>query len=849
MLAAVAVVTALAALAAAALPLVRAGFESESLQSQVRVMSPLGAGFEITTFGSTASGDRRRREAAARLGRGLPSLGRPVSSSLVQAIVAGTAAPGLDVVALARAGAVDHVRHVTRAGGNGVWIADSTAKLTHLRPGDELRLTEQGFLGRSETVGVRVVGVYRSLEGDRDNPYWANWQQDIRSPDPDSPPPPAFVLMSRSTLDRVAAMLSPRIENRYEYAVDPRHVTFGRAVRLDRQLSALSQRLLHEDLGLDCRPSNCRTNSAVGEALIVASNDVAAVGPTIALLSGIGIAVALGLAAAAGAFLVRRRADEVHVLFARGESPVALGARTAIEATLPAVTGLALGTGAALLALSILAPAGTITDAAISGAAGRGALAAAAAVCVLATSAAAAFPRRGGTPRRHVRVLALVPWEVLPLAIAAALLAVVVTGHGLARDAAGTTHPKLAVFLLPAVTTVGVAGLGARLARRLLRGRGSAARLSVFLALRRVVAARGMLVVVVVAAATAFGMFAYAAILSATLDRSVAEKAYVSNGSDVQGIVDPANAITSPLPFPATIVEVDQNVALDTGDRVDLIAGSPGELSRTLRWHDGWDDDPRRLLPRLAAPGNGLAAIASPGTPRAAAIIDQGARIPIRVVGHAPIPGSTAGRPALLVSRPALRRAARTAHILDPAPQATGLLWAKGPPAKLLPLLERASAAPVYMTTLDHIRGNAAVLAADRSYRYVEVIGVASAALALVALLLYLQARQRSQSIASAIVRRMGLRARGDAAAVAAESAALALFAALIGGAVATIVSEPIAHHVDSLPQYAPAPVHTVPWTTLLVGGACTATAAAVVGAAAVVIAARADVTGALRVA
>ena len=223
--------------------------------------------------------------------------------------------------------------------------------------------------------------------------------------------------------------------------------------------------------------------------------------------------------------------------------------------------------------------------------------------------------------------------------------------------------------------------------------------------------------------------------------------------------------------------------------------------------------------------------------------------IPIRVVGHAAVPGATAGRPALLVSRSALRRLARRVHILDPAPQAEALVWAKGPPKLVERLLATSPLAPVFMTTPAHILADASVAAAERSYRFVKLIGGAAAVLSLLALLLYLQARQRSQLIASALVRRMGLRPFADASALAIEAAAIVLFAAMVGGAVATAGAGTIVRHVDSLPQYAPAPVFTVPWSVLLVGLAAAVIVAASLGAVAAVIAGRSDAARALRVA
>jgi hypothetical protein len=299
------------------------------------------------------------------------------------------------------------------------------------------------------------------------------------------------------------------------------------------------------------------------------------------------------------------------------------------------------------------------------------------------------------------------------------------------------------------------------------------------------------------------------------------------------------------------VVEVDQtNVSLPSGTSVDLVAGEPRALERTLQWGSGFPDDPRPLLRRLSGGDpRRLRAIATPGAPRIDAIVDQGARIPVDVVGRAAVPGASAGRPALLVSRAALQDIARRRSILDPAPGAVGLVWAKGDPRRLIPALERSSLAPVYLTGLDHIRNAPPVAAAERSYRYVKLIGAASAVLALVALLLYLQARQRSQLIASALTRRMGLAPAGDAAALVLEAGAIVLFAALVGGAVATAAAAPLARHVDSLPQYAPSPVVDVPWPTLGFGLLAAVVAAVLIGAAAVVLAARSDVAEALRVA
>ena len=844
-LAAVVATSAIVGLVAAASPFVRAGVRSESLRGHVRLLSPFAVGLELGS-GGPARSDGRRRRAAVRFGRTLPAVGAPVATSMFSAQVPGVPGNGLEIVAMARANAVAHVQHVASTGRQGVWISSRTAQVTGLRPGGTLRL------GRG--VRLRVAGVYRALDGDLDNPYWANFVQDIRPVNPDAPLPPAFVLMPEQALARAARLLGAEVENRFEYPIDPASVTFTEAERLSRTFQDVRRRLAASNeeavRGLGCATRRCEAHSALDAALAVAATNVAAVSPTISLLANCGLVIALALAFASGVFLVRRRADEVEALDARGESPLAFAARVALEALVPAVIGAAIGFGLALETLRLAAAKGTIDGGTVADGAERVGLAAAVALLTTAGGAAFAFPRRPAPITGRLRGVRRLPWELVPLGAAAAVAVVLLAGGGLARDANGNSHPSFAVFVLPLLAAAGAGGLAVRALRRLLSRPARAASPAVFLAVRRLAGARSLLVAVLVSGTIAFGAFAYTITLSRSLGRSVAEKAFVANGSDVQGYVDPLATVPKGLPFPVALVQVDSlDVSLPDGRRIDVVAGDPRALARTILWGDGWPNDPRPLLGRLRDDGGAVPAIATPDAPATDAIVDQGARIPLRIVGRAAIPGASARRPALLVPAGALERAARRAGISNPGPGATGLVWARGSPALIEPALASSSLSPFYVTTTRHLLENPSVAAGRRSYRFVTIIAVAAGVLALVTLLLYLQARQRSQRIATALARRMGLGRIADAGALALEAGAVAAVAAVVGGLVAVLSAAPVIRRVDPLPLYAPPPEPVIPWLTLVGSSLAATVAGMLVGAAAAVIAARADVAEALRVA
>jgi len=834
---AVVLAVALAAAAAASTPFVRAGVKSSALRGQVQAMSPLAAGFEVNTGGPLAT-DAKRRQAAVAFGRAHGFTEPPVLASRFYATIQ---SDKFDVQVMARTGAVDHVKHLSGTDENGVWVSSVVQQAAGLHVGDTLTLTVfQLALGRAPTVHLRIAGVYRALDADFQNPYWANWVQQISTRDPNDSPLPTFVLMPERTFVHVArALKQQHVDNTFEYPVSATNITYVDAQHLAHT---------YDRLGRELAPKP--TGSSLSAALLVADRQVGELSTTIGLLSAAALAIAALVAAAAGVFLVRRRSDEVQLLFARGEAPWLFALRTAVEALLPGLIGLGVGYGGAVAALTLFAPKGTLDHGTLVAGALHSLAAAAASVGLLALVARLSFPRLPHQTR--IGRLRAIPWELVPLAAAGALVGLLLSGSALAKDSHGNSHPRLVVFLLPAVAAAALAGLAARATRRLAHRRGSNTALPLFLVLRRVAAARGLLIAVAVSATTAFAVYGYAQTLSSSLQRSAAEKAYIGNGSDVQGVIDPTERIYDPFPFPATTAQVDTNeVTLRDGQGVVLVAGDPAALKKVLVWGN-WGDDPRARLPKLAratAPAGVLPVIASPDFPNVKSIDDQGVSIPVRVVARAPIPGSIGGWPAVLADAKVFHAVAKFHHVADPGPEAGAVIWARGDPRVVEPALTRSNLRPSYLTTLSFIRDDQSVVAAARSYRYLRAIGIAAVVLALASLLLYLQARQRGQRLASALLRRMGVPAWSDVVTLALEASAIAAAACVVGELVAIGAARLVVPHIDPLPQYAPGTAIVFPWTTLLWVCLVAAAVAAAFGAVAVALARRGSVAEELRVA
>ncbi len=882
-LVAVAVAAMLVALAAASSPLVRAAAGSSALKSKLDEFTPFVTGLQIrgTTYVPAglrveriAGREDGRAAAVDAFGRSLGLVRQPVAALSTPprggGIAASTPRGSAQLRLLARTGALSRVTVLARTGGPGVWISDLAARGLHLRPGGSFELIGFDRRGRSRSVPVRVKGIYRALAYQERRPYWANFYEDIYPLDLDSPPPPTFVLVSRTQLHRLVRSLGGAdVESVYELPVDPRHLTLPAARRLAERFARVQRTLTagHTAAAQKLCPQPrlhfagagppCEVLSSLPAAITIADANVDAVSPAVTLLSSLGAGIALTVAATAGVFAVRRRRVEAALVFARGEHAASFSARTAVEALLPAVAGAVVGFALATALTETFAPGGTVDRATLRSAAWHAALAAAVALALLTVAAAVSFLHLYDTGARSRR-LGRLPWELPLLAIAIYLLVDVETGGGLARSgSSGAEHPTLAVFLFPLLLVAGVAGLGVRVARLPLRpGRSGFARrfpVPVYLALRRLAAARGLLVVLAVVSAVALGAFFYAEALAGSLGHTTNEKAYIANGGDVAGIVQPSQALPRGFPYPLTKVAfgsgaVAANSAI--GPQLDVLVVDPATLPAVLHWEDDWGPSPERLLERLAdAPTMPLPLIVTANAPPLRSLSLQGSRLPVTVLGrvHA-FPGMTSS-PLAITSFRALQLATARARIFDPLGVTQTFVWAKGPPRELPDALVRAGVDVYFTTSVETFRRDPDVLLATRTYGYLRTTALASAVLVLVGLLLYLQARQRSQSIASALAGRMGLTRSAEILSLCLEVAAIGLFALGVGATVALAAAGPVVRKIDPLPGWQPSPVFVAPLGTVAVAAAVLAAVAVVAGSVTSLLARRTDVSEALRVA
>jgi putative ABC transport system permease protein len=736
---------------------------------------------------------------------------------------------------LSRTDILANVERVRGRRGNGVWIADTIAERLGLEPGDTIRVR---LPNRPRRVEVAVDGIYQALWKSRETtPYWRSLYGQIYPRMVDFPPPPTFLVASEALFKRLTRGLGQNhAQYRWEFPVDGDGLTMPQAEALEQRLERFQNEISNPDskLGHALFPQRMYRriayDSAMSTVVASAKQTVSGIQAPVELLSTAGSLVAIAVIAAAGAFAMARRRVEATLLYARGMSPFRIGLKTALESLLPVVVGTALGLAVAVALVRLLGPGGAADGEALRESATAVSLRLPAAVFLLGLVASVVFLRRSERATARFGRLSRVPWEIVPLVLAAIAFQRLSSHGAFVREGdEGVSQPSVWLLLFPIFFIAGFAGLAARLLQwplNALRARADSLSSAPYLAVHRLAGARRFAILLVTACALALGTFVYAQTVVSSLEKTVAAKSLLFVGSDVHGVINYTQEAPRGFPYPVTkTTKVPLGGDLG-GLQVDFLAIDTGSFAGAAYWDRSWasrsvDELMRELR---STSGQRLSVlIAGQGAPASAELELRGASIPIRVVETtSAAPGMAFGRPLVLADAALLERFADRAGVSNPL-AANGNdteLWAKGPTAAVASAFATSDTHPFPIVTAEEVRDKPSITAVTRTFGFLKSLGFGAGLLAVVGLVLYLQARQRSRIVSYALSRRMGLANGRHRLSLALELGTMLLAALAIGAVLAIAAAQLVLGDVDPLENIPPAPLFSAPVALIFAAGA-----------------------------
>ncbi|MFL5797527.1 MAG: FtsX-like permease family protein [Actinomycetota bacterium] len=749
----------------------------------------------------------------------IPRLGRPVKTvvggrlSLTNPLDPNATAP--QAVLVTRTGAEHHLRFLQGGAGNGVWVSQAVARPLGLQPGDSV------VIGTGPRARAKVTGIYRNLFELPREDYWAPISALVYPNNPNAPAPPPVMFAPPGEFYRLEAVLGDQGQFRWEYPLQAAGITLPEAQRLSGDISNVTAQISDPNSEVGSVFQRPAFDSPVPDLVATATQTVGALTGPVDTLSIAGRVVAFAVVAAAGLFLVTRRRVEFTFLLARGVGPARMAGKAVAEAALPAAVGAAAGWVLGIRLVTWLGPTTSVTAGAVSSAGWQVLWSALGAVVVLGLTAAVAARgesevRMGGRLRT---VAARFPWEVVVLALAAASYYEVVTrGTGpVAQNGAPSVDRLLLLF--PILFVAGMAGVAVRILRRFLprlRAVGSRLPPAPYLAMRRLASVTKLATTLVTAAALGVGILIFASVFTNSVRETANTKALVSVGSDVSIPLGVLPDRTPKLPFPVTPTALLSAAAAEPGG-VDgqLLGIDPKTFAKAAFWDPGFssrsEDD---LVGSLSSePGGRLPVlVAGADLSGPATLTVQTVPIPVVVVGQASaFPGMPASQPLFVAAIAPLSKAFSSAGSTLGSFQGTFSLWAKGDAGRLLPELHRAGYPTELALTADEVRQTPGFLALSWVFGFLQALGVLAGLVALVALVLYLQARQRSREVSYALSRRMGMKKRSNFLSVAMEIAGMLLVAFVIGAGLAVAAATMLYRKADPMPQIPPGPLLRLP--------------------------------------
>lgn len=744
--------------------------------------------------------------------------------------------------------ALDHVEILEGTEGPGVWIPDVVARGLRLGAGDRIRLS---YADRRPVI-LPVDGVYGTLASRPPGGYWLSWESEIypSSCRGDCPIPSQFILTGR---DQVLDLASPE-------RLGEGMVTLGwqAPLRPDvpftlddaRALSAftalfrreISNRSTEAGRILDCchrasffpfEPGTEFVSDAGSVVEQVEAQITALEGPG-RVLRVAGILVGLTVLASAAVFSAGARSTEVRLLDARGTGPGASGAKAALESVVPSLGGGLAGLGLALVFVRLVAGDEPLAGSAVRTAVVASAVAVVASVVALGIVAALVSLRHAGHHQTRLAALARVPWEVLLLGGALFASQQLPSGLGSTEVAHDVRPPSPYLLLFPIAFVGGFAGLGARLFRegfRRLRDRGAARRKAPYLALHRLAGAPLLSVLLVAAAGLCLGVFVHGQGLVRSLELTIDAKAKVFVGSDVQAWIAADSGAPPDFPMPVTkVARARQAGAADPGGgSFDLLGVDPATVADAAFWNDRFADLPLKELARRLEPSGGgpvpVVVAAEAGFEPTGLEMNQQI-LPVEVVGQADVfPGMLSRRPLVVIDAAAVADAyPGTTNPLQ-TETATTELWVRGDQAEASAALRVPQITAFQILTADEVKDLPRVATVIDTFAVLDALGVATGVLVVVALLMYLQARQRSQIVAYGLSVRMGMGPRSHRRSLLLEVGSMLGAAFVLGVGLGIGASVLLVGRLDPLPVVPPDPLVVTPVPAIIAAAVAVALA------------------------
>jgi hypothetical protein len=340
---------------------------------------------------------------------------------------------------------------------------------------------------------------------------------------------------------------------------------------------------------------------------------------------------------------------------------------------------------------------------------------------------------------------------------------------------------------------------------------------AVFLAASRLAVSTTIAISLLIAASTSLGLFVYSQSMVSSLGSTAQAKASVFTGGDASVAADFGYAPPRSFPLPSSSIEQITSAASVGNQPIGLLVIDPKTFARAALWNNSFSSTPlaamMRDLQAARGPNVSMVAVGSTALQNATSISLQGVQINVQSVAAADaFPGIYGDTPWMVVGGDQIQSAVENAGGTNPL-SLGGVpdLIVKGDPQKATLALEALGFTTNDILTTNRILQQPTYIAAQSTLKVLRALGIAAGLLSVLAILLYLQVRQRERSLANALSARMGMKESQHLIAVAVELGAILTLASVIALGGGFFVTSLTHAWLDPVPGVPPPPLLTLP--------------------------------------